>query len=196
MTVLAGESQSLMFNLTTGMKLTNVSLSTIAPFPVEVEPNSVTEIPAMGSWSFEVTVSVPSEMPLGTYSVDVLLTTDEVPPDSYIPLSISVNAPTIKMADITLDIGKVHFPGELAQLHILLAHEGALINVTDFDQVTLWYKTVDGTYHSVNLNASVEPIDLGLYGVPFEVPAEAVSCALVVRVETYVEEMNAVCKGV
>jgi len=195
-TVLAGESQSLMFNLTTGMKLTNVHLSTIAPFPVEIEPNSVTEIPAMGFWSFEVTVSVPSETPSGTYSVDVLLTTDEVPSDSHIPLPISVNVLTVEMTDVKLDIGKVHFPGELAQLHILLAHEGTLINVTDFDQVTLWYKKVDGTYHSVNLNASVEPIDLGFYGVSFEVPVEAVSCALVVGVETYVEEMNAVCKGV
>jgi len=195
-TIHAGESKSWIFNMTTGIRLTNISLSTISPFPIDIDPNSTAEIPARGSWSFEVKVSVPSGTQPGTYWAYVLLESAELPLGSSIPLLISINVPTVEIVEVTLDVGRVHFPGELAQLYILTAHNGTPINITNFAQVTLWYRVVNGTYHSAKLDENVQPIDLGLFGVPFEVPAEATSCLLVARVEMYVEETNTLYKGV
>jgi subtilisin family serine protease len=195
-TITAGESKSWMFNLTTGMRLTNVSLSTISPFPIHNDPNSTAEIPAGGSWSFEAMVSVPSGTQPGTYWAYALLGAAELPPGYSIPLLISINVPAVEIVDVTLDVGRVHFPGELAQLYILTAYNGTPFNVTNFARLTLWYRAVNGTFYSVKLNENVQPIDLGLFGVPFKVPAEATSCVLVVGVEMYVEETNTIYKGV
>ena len=78
----AGKSASQNFTITTGRKLTNVTMSALYPFtslPVEITPEYVPEIGAMNSTEFSVRVNVPEGTPEGTYQVTVYLVSSELP---------------------------------------------------------------------------------------------------------------------
>ncbi len=192
----AGESKSLTFTLSTGINLTNVTLYPSGPFQIDVSPNNTDEISEMGSFSFEVTIHVPPDTAPGEYIGAIYLTASELPLGLYmpaIPIFINIVVPTLKVLDVTMDVGEIHLPGEIAQVYIQIADEGLPINLTDLIEVELWYQTINGTFMSLNFNANL--IDTGLYATEFDIPVEATSCCLVTQVEVYFNNTNELYRG-
>ncbi|MEM3731702.1 MAG: S8 family serine peptidase [Candidatus Bathyarchaeia archaeon] len=189
------KSGSQTFSLETGNKLTNISLTAVSPFQVQIEPNYIAEIPELGSYSFKVTVYVPANTLAGTYMTYVKLCANEFPEGFYIPLWMEITVPAVKIVNLKLDVGRVHFPGEIAQFYILTMVEGSPINLIEYVQLKLWCKAANGTYYKVTPNGNLETIDVGLHGFSFLVPADAVSCILFAGIETYIEENNTLYRG-
>lgn len=189
----AGESESLTFTLSTGMKLTDVTLYPSGPFEIKISPNGTDEISEMGSYSFEVIINVPSSASPGMYQCIIYLAASEFPSNLYLLIFINIVVPTIEKVDVIIDVGEIHFSGELAQVYIQIADKELPVNFTDSLEVKLWYRTADGTFLFMNFNA--KKIDIGLYTAEFEVPAEATSCCLVTQVECYFNDTNVLYRG-
>jgi hypothetical protein len=187
----AGESNSITFNLSTGVKLTKVAFSSTFFFPMEIEPVTVEEIPEMGTQTINVTVNVPSGVSPGRYLGAIYLMASELPMN--IPIYIYVDVPTIETVDVKLDVGEIHFPGEIANVYLQISNKGAPINLTDIIPLKLWYRKADGEFLSINLNTIL--LDSGLYMAEFEIPIEATSCCLVVFIESYFEDINVLYRG-
>ena len=190
-----GETKSATFTLSTGVRLTDVHLYPDGEFPMEVEPSDVHEIPEMGSQTFNVRIQVPSDAPPGRYLMAVYLMASEIPSNVHIPIFIYVDVPNLEIADVKVDVGRVHFPSEFAQLYIMTTVNGSFVDMADNVTATLWYRTTSGTYLSLDLSTAVNPIQIGLYVVEFEVPIDATSCCLVVQVDKYFELTNVLYKG-
>jgi hypothetical protein len=188
----AGESKSMTFNLSTGVKLTNVAFYSDVFFPVEIEPPTIEEIPEMGTERINVTINVPSDVSSGRYLGAIYLLASEFP--MGIPIYIYVDVPTIQTVDAKLDVGEIHFPGEIAEVYLQISNKGAPINLTDTIPLKLWYRKSDGEFLSTNLNALI--LDSGLYVAEFEIPMDATSCCLIVSIESYYEDINVLYRGV
>ncbi len=93
-----------------------------------------------------------------------------------------------------MSVGKIHFPGEIAEVYLQVSNKGAPIHLADTIPVKLWYRKSNGEFLSMNLNALL--LDAGLYVAKFEVPVEATSCCLVVSIESYFEDINVLYRGV
>ncbi len=84
-----GESASFACTLTTGRMLQNVSITAYlyTSFLVGITPPFISKIPAMGSESFGVTVTVPEGTPVGTYPTLIEISMPElVQPPMYMPV--------------------------------------------------------------------------------------------------------------
>ncbi|MEM3700927.1 MAG: hypothetical protein QXL57_08725, partial [Candidatus Bathyarchaeia archaeon] len=187
----AGKSNSITFNLSTGVKLTNVTFSSAFYFPVNIEPVTVEEIPEMGMQTINVTINVPSNASPGRYFSAIYLMASELP--MSIPIYVYVDVPTIEKLDVKLDIGEIHFPGEIADVYLQFSYKGAPINLTDTIPLKLWYRKADGEFLFMNFDAIL--LDSGLYVAQFEIPIEATSCCLIVSIESYSEDINVLYRG-
>ncbi|MEM2104844.1 MAG: hypothetical protein QXV21_00005, partial [Candidatus Bathyarchaeia archaeon] len=156
----------------------------------------VDEIPEMGSQMFNVTIHVPSDAPTGRYLMALYMSASEIPSTVHIPIFVYVDVPNLELVDVKVDVGRVHFPSELAQLYIMTTVNASFVDMTDGVRATLWYRTTSGNYLSLDLSAAVDSISVGLYAVEFEVPINATSCCLVVQIEKYIEDTNVLYKGV
>jgi len=89
-----GNSASFTFTLSTGRTLSNISIGAYpyTPFLVNATPSFISEIPAMGSESFTVTVTIPEDIPTGTYPVLIEVIIPELmAPPMYMPVIALVN---------------------------------------------------------------------------------------------------------
>jgi len=82
--------------------------------------------------------------------------------------SMIVNVGFYMPLDIKIDVGSIHFNGELAQFHILITDFGKPVDVTGIN-ATLYY---NGSPY-LDLTAKIQRVDRGLYIVPFTVPGDA-----------------------
>jgi subtilisin family serine protease/archaellum component FlaC len=187
----AGESKSITFTLSTGVELTNVTFTNDFITPSEIKPTTIEEIPEMGAQTINVTISVPSHLSPGRYLGAIYLMASELP--MGIPIYIYVDVPALETLDVKLDVGEVHFPGEIAEVYLQISNKGLPIHLADTIPVKLWYRKPDGEFLSMNLNALL--LDSGLYIAEFEVPVEATSCCLVVSIESYFENINVLYRG-
>ncbi|MEM3054690.1 MAG: S8 family serine peptidase, partial [Candidatus Bathyarchaeia archaeon] len=188
----AGESKSITFNLSTGLRLTNVTFASNFFIPLKIEPTTIEEIPEMGVQTINVTINVPSYLSPGRYLGAVYLMASELP--MGIPIFIYVDVPVIEILDLKLNVGEIHFPGEIAEVYLQISNKGVPIHLADTIPVKLWYRKPDGEFLSTNLSALF--LDSGLYVAEFEVPVEATSCCLVVSIESYFEDINVLYRGV
>jgi len=70
--------------------------------------------------------------------------------------------------DVEVDVGSIHFRGEIAEFYILVSSMGRPVNASI--SATLYYS--NGTLHE-DLSASKELIATGLYRVPYTIPLDA-----------------------
>jgi subtilisin family serine protease len=185
----AGESKSVSFTLSTGIKLTNVAF--MPSGPIEIEPTNVEEIPEMGSQTINVVVEVPPYWYPGKYLAAVYVIASEFP--MSIPIYIEIDVPTVEKLDIQLDVGEIHFSGEIADVYVQISHQGAPFNLTETIQLKLWYRNAAGEYLQTTIYAHL--LDSGLYVAEFEVPVGATSCCLIISVDQYFEDANALYRG-
>ncbi|RLF14462.1 MAG: hypothetical protein DRN06_07060, partial [Thermoprotei archaeon] len=69
---------------------------------------------------------------------------------------------------VDIDVGSIHFAGEVAEFYVLTAFNGTRVDIDDMEAL-LYY----GGSMIVNLTSSVEHIDTGLYMVSYTIPADA-----------------------
>ncbi|MEM1564620.1 MAG: S8 family serine peptidase [Candidatus Bathyarchaeia archaeon] len=185
----AGGSKSITFTLSTGIKLTNVTFYSSGL--MEVEPSRVEEIPETGAQTINVMVTVPSYTPPDKYLTAIYVCASELP--MPIPIFMEVDVPKIEVLDIYVDIGEIHFSGEVADAYIQVSHRGAPFNLTETIQSKLWYRDAAGVYRQTIVQARL--LDSGLYVAEFEVPVGATSCCMVVSIEEYFEDANTLYRG-
>lgn len=102
----------------------------------------------------------------GKYNVSLTCTLDDITASA----SLIVNVGFYMPLDIKMDVGSIHFSGELAQFHILVTDFGKPVDVTGIN-ATLYY---NGSPY-LDLSAKIQRVDRGLYIVPFTVPGDAKS---------------------
>lgn len=185
----AGESKHITFTLSTGIKLTNVFFMPAGL--IEVEPTSVEEIPEMGSQTINATVEVPAYMPPDRYPTAIYVIASELP--MPIPIYIEIDVPTVERLDIRVDVGEIHFSGEVADVYVQISRQGVPFNLTESIQLKLWYRNAAGTYQQTSIYAKL--LDSGLYVAEFEVPVGATSCCLIVSIDQYFEDINTLYRG-
>jgi len=103
----------------------------------------------------------------GDYTVTLTCISDSLI-SSSITKTITIlpnNTPTI---EVTVDVGKTHFKGEIAEFSVLTANYGEAVNATKIE-ASLYY---DGTLLA-DLTSSVQPVDTGFYRIPYSIPADA-----------------------
>lgn len=186
----AGESKRITFTLSTGIALTNVVFTSAGPVTIE-EPISIEEIPEIGSETINVRVEVPLDTYPGKYLAAIYIMASELPVP--IPICMEIDVPTVESLDIRVDVGEIHFSGEIAEAYIQVSRQGAPFNLTEPVQLTLWYRNTAGIYQQTSVYAQL--LASGLYVAEFEVPQEATSCCLEVSVSEYVEETNTLYRG-
>ena len=185
----AGESKSVAFTLSTGINLTNVAFMPAGP--IEVDPTSVEKIPEMSSQTINVLIEVPSDWYPGKYLAAIYVVAREFP--MPVPIYIEIDVPTVEKLDIRLDVGEIHFSGEIADVYVQISHEGVPINLTETIQLKLWYRNAAGEYLQSAIYAHL--LDSGLYVAEFEVPIGATSCCLVTSIDQYFEDINTLYRG-
>jgi len=90
-------------------------------------------------------------------------------------LTIVDNSPL----DVEVNVGSIHFKGEMAEFYVKTAFNGKLVNAT-IDKAMLYYS--NGTL-STDLTANVKQMATGLYRIPYSIPGDATGGTYVVLVE-------------
>ena len=67
---------------------------------------------------------------------------------------------------VSVDVGSIHFRGEIAEFYVLTAHHGRPVNITSFNATLYW---PNGTTQAM----AYEQIATGLYKVVFNTPVDA-----------------------
>jgi PKD repeat protein len=115
----------------------------------------------------------------GTYDVALTCTSDGFVSSPAIKTLqvIGTNKPTI---DVTVDVGSMHFRGEIAEFNVLLTNQGEEVNATKIDAM-LYYNNM---IHA-DLTSSIQQIATGFYAIPYSLPvdAETGTYTLVVKAE-------------
>jgi len=70
---------------------------------------------------------------------------------------------------LQVEVGTVHFRGEIAEFYVLTSFKGEPVNVT-ITEATLYYS---GGSLTKDLTSSIEQIATGLYRIPYEIPSNA-----------------------
>jgi hypothetical protein len=147
-----GNSGSFTFTLTTGRTLSDISIGAYyyTQFLVNATPSFISEIPAMGSESFTVTVTIPEDTPTGIYPVVVEVFISELMgPPMYMPVIAFINV----VADNTPPIISMVSPTEGEVI-------GGAIKIQayardDVDTVkSAEYSIVGGPYTNMTLDAA------------------------------------------
>jgi len=121
--------------------------------------------------NYQTTMVFPSEptslYPLGTYTVRVYSAGETA--EKTVELASEVPPPpppTVGPIDVSIDVGAFYFPGETATFHILTTISGVPASVA---AVTSNLYLPDGT----KVPLTPETVDVGLYKVEYELPADA-----------------------
>jgi len=69
--------------------------------------------------------------------------------------------------DVEVDVGSIHFNGEIADFYVLVSSSGAPTNAT-----LTAYLYYDGAVYA-NLTSLVQPVSTGLYRIPYTIPCNA-----------------------
>jgi len=114
---------------------------------------------------FEYSFVVPLTEP-GIYSISASQSVGLYPTEltklAYVSLTITENNPI----DVQVNVGSMHFRGEIAEFYARTALGGKLVNAS-IDKALLYYAN-GSTYQ--DLSGSVEPIASGLFRIPFAIP--------------------------
>jgi len=70
--------------------------------------------------------------------------------------------------DVSIDAGKIHFKGEIAEFYILVSDYGKAVDATKI-KAYLYY---DGVLFA-NLTDAIQPVTTGLYMIPYAIPSDA-----------------------
>ncbi len=117
-----------------------------------------------GYGSFEHSFIVPFAKP-GMYTVSAyqmpVSTSDQPKKLASASLTIADNSPL----DVQVNVGTIHFIGEIAEFYVKTAFNGTLVNVT-IDKATLYYSN-----GSVNQDLSTDFVHIaaGVYRIPYEI---------------------------
>jgi hypothetical protein len=128
-----------------------------------MSPNLIVQ----GDGSFEYSFAVPVSAP-GVYSVVAYYGFGS--PSDFIwaasaPLTIADSSPI----DIEVNVGAMHFRGEIAEFYVKTALGGELVNAK-IDAARLYYS--DGDI-SLDITSTLEAIATGLFRIPYSIPSNA-----------------------
>jgi len=162
-----------------GTSITLVVASTIYVFPTSGEngtlvsvfgqyfvPNSIVTV-----YVNETSVVMCLVRDDGTFETDFYM---QGPPGHYIINATGAGAwatATFDLYDYTplgidIDVGSVHFRGEIAEFYVLVTHHGRPVNTTSLNATLYW---PNGTTQAL----TYEQITTGLYKITFNIPADA-----------------------
>lgn len=118
--------------------------------------------------SFDYSFIVPVTKP-GTYSVTAYMMLG--PPPSEMQKVASANLTIVDSSplDTEVNVGSVHFRGELAEFYVETASDGKPVDST-ISKATLYHS--NGT-QEVDLTSSVGQVAIGLYRIPYAIPVDA-----------------------
>jgi len=120
--------------------------------------------------NFTAYLYVPPGLAYGVYAVAAIDANGNV---AVANLTVSVDVEALRYIpplDVKLDVGSIHFRGEVAEFYVLTSFNGTRVNAT-INYATLYYS--NGTLQAV-LTAKVVRIGTGLYRVPYTLPINAV----------------------
>ena len=133
------------------------------------------------SESVTLTVSPPYTAMIGTYGFAVVATSQA---DSTVlgtaDAEMIVALPDVEVVaplDVEVDVGAIHFRGEMAEFYVLVSSMGQPIDANISARLRAH------GIHDVDLSASVEHVTRGLYRVPYTIPADAPTGTYVLVVE-------------
>lgn len=117
----------------------------------------------------------------GDYSVTLMISVNDLS-SSIATKTISVSTGVYVPVEVTVDVGSLHFNGEIVEFSILVAHFGKVVNATNI-KATLYY---NGALY-VELSDLAELVNTGIYRIPYSIPGEAKTgtYTLVVEVEYF-----------
>jgi len=150
-------------------------------------PSYPTEVTYM--WNFgdgtisnitEATVGHAYNKP-GNYNVTLMISVNDLSSDEA-EKTISVSTGLYVPVEVTVDVGSLHFNGEIVEFYILVVHLGKAVNATNIE-ANLYY---DGILY-IELSDLVQLVDTGIYRIPYTIAgeAEAGTYTLVVKVEYF-----------
>jgi len=119
--------------------------------------------------NFTAYLYVPSGLAYGVYAVAAIDGNGNV---AVANLTVSVDVEALRYIpplDVKLDVGSIHFRGEVAEFYVLTSFNGTRVNAT-INYATLYYS--NGTLQA-DLTANVVRIGTGLYRVPYTLPIKA-----------------------
>jgi len=89
--------------------------------------------------------------------------------------------------DVDVDVGSIHFRGEITEFYILVTEFGKTVNATNI-KASLYF---NGAFYA-DLSVLVQHIDTGLYRIPYSIPIDASTgtYTLVVKSECFNVEGN------
>jgi len=115
----------------------------------------------------------------GQYNVTLTCITDSL--TSTVSKTITTWPPTPTI-EVTIDVGSIHFGGEIAEFSVLIANHGEAINATKIEAF-LYY---NGAPYA-DLTSVVQLVDTGFYITPYNIPIDAETgiYTLIVKAEYY-----------
>jgi len=128
-----------------------------------MSPNLIVQVDGSFAYSFVVPVSAP-----GVYSVVAYYGFGSPSDFEWVtsaPLTIVDNSPI----DIEVNVGAIHFRGEIAEFYAKTALDGELVNAK-IDAARLYYSNGDT---SLDITSTLEAIATGLFRIPYSIPSNA-----------------------
>ena len=102
----------------------------------------------------------------GNYNITLTVTADGHTSD---PALGSINIwPTQPTMDVTVDVGSMHFGGEIAEFSILTTNSGQTVNATKLEAFLY-----SGSVLLTDLTSLVQQVDTGLYMIQYNIPIDA-----------------------
>ncbi len=94
----------------------------------------------------------------------------------------SISISYYKELTVIIDVGSLHFKGEIAEFNVLITNFGRPVNATSLEAKLYFSGAL-----LQDLSSSVESVDIGLYRIPYTIPAgaEAGEYTLLVKAEYY-----------
>ncbi|NIO37658.1 PKD domain-containing protein [Candidatus Bathyarchaeota archaeon] len=139
------------------------------------------------SWSFGDGTSLNTTEPtaghmysmLGEYNVTLTCMTDGLASSVSKPIAIWPQGTAI---EVTVDVGSIHFGGEIAEFNVLTTNYGETVNAS-ITEALLYHNS--GFY--ADLTGLVQSVSTGLHTIPYSIPiaAETGTYTLVVKAEHY-----------
>ena len=139
---------------------------------------------AMYSWNFGDGVKLNTTKPTSGHAYDkpgnytVTLTVNINDLSSVATRTILVSSGFYLPLEVKVDVGSLHFNGEMVEFNILLTHFGKAVNATSI-KATLYH---NGILY-IELSDLVEQVDTGLYIIPYTIPGNAETGTYTLMVE-------------
>lgn len=141
--------------------------------------------------SFEYSFIVPITEP-GTYNITAYSIGGSSPPERKRIASTLLTIVDDSPLCIEIDVGKIHFAGEIAEFYATISHNGQLVNAT-IDKAMLYYS--EG-FVSYELTENVEQLGTGVYRIPYTIPPAASVGTYTLMIEASYSTMIVESRGV